>query len=451
MRHVKPAHNHIVQFYEDDRYMAVVVARFLAEGLRAGHSLIVIVTPEHRHMISNELRREGIVPEAAIVAGQLTICDARNTLGTFMTGNNPDPVKFNSSIGGLIEQVRRRRPGLAIRAFGEMVDVLCRESNPRAAKELEVLWNRIAATERFALLCAYHIRNFGQESQSHRFQSICDEHAFVLPTETYMDIDDEEKRLREISRLQQRAESLESALAESREANRLKDEFLATVSHELRTPLSAILGWNHLAETTSDPKIVRRAFEVINRNAQMQLHLVEDLLDVSRMITGKLDIKSEPVDLIDLVSAAVNSVQAAATAKGIIIDVNINPAVPSIAGDIRRLHQVLWNILSNAVKFTPSRGRIEVRAERVHSHVQIMVRDTGVGIAREFLPHVFERFRQADTATTRENGGLGLGLAIVRHLVEAHGGTVHVESPGKDLGTTFAVCLPVESAASMAS
>jgi signal transduction histidine kinase len=445
------AHDHIVQFYETDQYLCEVVTQYLAEGLKLGHSVIAVATPDHRRMISAWLRAEGVDPEAAVQAGQLVLCDARSTLSTLMEGAKPNPGRFNETIAGMMDEARKRRPGMAIRVFGEMVDLLCRDGNRSGAIELEALWNQLATVRRFVLLCAYHIGNFRHESQSMGFKSVCDEHAFALPTENYMEIESEEARLREISRLQQRAEALESALEESREANRLKDEFLATVSHELRTPLNAILGWNRLAEQSSDPQLVHRAFEVIHRNAKAQLHLIEDLLDVSRIIIGKMLIKNEPVDLMELICVAVNSVRAVADAKSIDLGLHIDESLPPISGDSERLHQVFWNLLSNAVKFTPAKGRVELRAERVNSHVEIVVRDTGVGIPSEFLPHVFERFRQADTSTTRQNGGLGLGLAIVRYLVEAHGGTVRAQSAGTGQGAAFTVQLPVKACASTAS
>jgi signal transduction histidine kinase len=372
-------------------------------------------------------------------------------LATFMEGGRPEPYRFTETIGGLLDEVRTRRPGMPIRAFGEMVDLLWRDGKPNAATSLEGLWNQLAAVQRFSLLCAYHIGNFREQSCSPGFESVCDEHAVVLPTEKYMAISDEPARLREICRLQQRAEVLESALAESREANRLKDEFLATVSHELRTPLNAILGWNRLAANSSDPNLVKRAFEVIDRNAKAQLHVIEDLLDVSRITTGKLLVKNEAVDVTELITAAVNSVRAAADSKGIQVKLDVPETVPSISGDADRLHQVLWNLLSNAVKFTPVQGRIDVTVGGVNSHVEIVVRDTGVGIPAEFLPHVFERFRQADNGTTRENGGLGLGLSVVRYLVEAHGGTVQAHSSGRGCGATFTIELPVKISASVAS
>ncbi|HWW75831.1 MAG TPA: ATP-binding protein, partial [Pyrinomonadaceae bacterium] len=231
---------------------------------------------------------------------------------------------------------------------------------------------------------------------------------------------------------------------EAREASRLKDEFLATVSHELRTPLTAILGWAHMLRTGQfTGGSAANALETIERNARSQAQLIEDLLDVSRIITGKLRIDVRPVDPNSFIEAAVEAVRPAAEAKGVRLQKVMDTGVVSVSGDPVRLQQVVWNLLSNAVKFTPRGGRVQVRLERVNSHIEVCVSDTGAGIAPEFLPHVFDRFRQADMGTTRHHGGLGLGLAIVRHLVELHGGTVRAESPGEGQGATFTVLLPV--------
>lgn len=231
---------------------------------------------------------------------------------------------------------------------------------------------------------------------------------------------------------------------ELREANRLKDEFLATVSHELRTPLTAILGWAHLLRGGQlDEESATGALETIERNARAQSQLIDDLLDVSRIITGKLRLDVRQVAPNSFIEAAIESLQPAAQAKDVRIQKVMDTGVVSVAGDPARLQQVVWNLLSNAIKFTAKGGRVQVRLERINSHIEISVSDTGVGIKPEFLPHVFERFRQADQKTTRQHGGLGLGLAIVRHLVELHGGTVQAESPGEGQGATFVVKLPV--------
>ena len=243
---------------------------------------------------------------------------------------------------------------------------------------------------------------------------------------------------RERSRMQAVAAALEAT-------SRAKDEFLATVSHELRTPLSSILGWAALLrERRDDPATILKGADVIHRNARAQAKIIEDILDVSRIITGKLRLDARPVDLETVVRDALEVVRPSAVAKGIDLTVEGSAGEPYVLiGDEERLRQVVWNLLSNAVKFTDRGGRIVLRTARGPSSVTISVEDTGRGIAPEFLPHVFERFRQADSSTTRAQGGLGLGLAIVRHLVELHGGQVSVRSEGPARGATFAVSLPL--------
>ena len=236
----------------------------------------------------------------------------------------------------------------------------------------------------------------------------------------------------------------ETAARHAEESSRLKEEFLATVSHELRTPLNAILGWARMLRLGKiQPDAVNKALDTIERNAQAQAQLIEDLLDVSRIVTGKLRMDVRPVDPATFTEAAIEAVHPAAEAKGVRIIKVIDTGPVSVPGDPVRLQQVIWNLLSNAVKFTPRGGRVQVQLERVNSHVEIAVSDTGQGIAPEFLPHVFDRFRQADQAINRQHGGMGLGLAIVRHLVEMHGGSVTVASRGENQGATFTVRLPV--------
>ncbi len=239
-------------------------------------------------------------------------------------------------------------------------------------------------------------------------------------------------------------ESEQNARADAEYANRAKDEFLAVLSHELRTPMNAIMGWATLLKSgASDGRLIARAVEVIERNARVQTQLIEDLLDVSRIVSGKLRLEIKPVDLLAIVAAAVETVRAAAEGKGIHLEIVADPMPAGITGDPDRLQQVVWNLLSNAVKFTPRGGRIRIEVHRAGDQAEIAVIDSGVGIAPEFLTHVFERFRQADTSTTRSHGGLGLGLAIVRSLVEAHGGAVAVESAGEHQGARFRVLLPI--------
>jgi signal transduction histidine kinase/CheY-like chemotaxis protein len=233
-------------------------------------------------------------------------------------------------------------------------------------------------------------------------------------------------------------------LAEAEAANRTKDEFLATMSHELRTPMTAILGWAQLLRSqTLSAADYERALEIVERNAQAQKKLIDDLLDISRIITGKLRLDVRPVDVAGVVTATVDALRPTAEAKGIRLQSLLDTKAGPVSGDPDRLQQVVWNLLSNAIKFTPKGGRVQVRLERVNSHVEIIVSDSGKGISTEFLPHVFDRFRQADGTSTRRHGGLGLGLSIVRQLVELHGGSVGVESAGENQGATFVVQLPV--------
>ncbi len=233
------------------------------------------------------------------------------------------------------------------------------------------------------------------------------------------------------------------AYAEARRASQLKDEFLATLSHELRTPLNAIVGYARLlrAEVLSDERKVR-AFEILERNATSLTQIVEDVLDVSRIIAGKVRLHVQPVELGSVVELAEASVRPAADAKGVRIQMSLDRDTPAVSGDPDRLQQVVWNLLANAVKFTPRAGLVQIELAQIESHVEIVVRDTGRGIPRAFLPHVFERFRQADSGFSREHGGLGLGLAICRDIVELHGGTIHAESDGEGTGATFRVTLP---------
>jgi signal transduction histidine kinase len=234
------------------------------------------------------------------------------------------------------------------------------------------------------------------------------------------------------------------ARMEAEEATRLKDEFLATVSHELRTPLNAITGWVHLLRSGKlSPIDMQRGLETIHRNAESQSRLINDLLDVSRIISGKLRLDVQPLALLGLVESAIDTVRPAAEAKGVRLQAVLDPAAGPVAGDPERLQQVIWNLLTNAVKFSNKGGQVQIRLQKIDSHAELSVSDSGAGIAPDFLPYVFHPFQQAEGATTRKHPGLGLGLAIVRHLVELHGGRASAASAGEGKGATFTVILPI--------
>lgn len=238
-------------------------------------------------------------------------------------------------------------------------------------------------------------------------------------------------------------EQEQAARSEAERANRIKDEFLTVLSHELRSPLSPILGWAKLLQTRNfDPAKTAQALATIERNAKLQVKLIDDLLDIAKVLRGKLSIDTAPVNLIFIIESAIDTVRAAAVAKSILIH-PVLPKIGLVSGDATRLQQVVWNLLSNAIKFTPNHGQVDIRLEQIDNQARITISDTGKGINPDFLPYIFESFRQEDASTTRKYGGLGLGLTIVRQLVEAHGGTIVADSPGKELGATFTVQLPL--------
>jgi PAS domain S-box-containing protein len=288
---------------------------------------------------------------------------------------------------------------------------------------------------------------FGQMQQAVRVSPLSHEGRVIGTLTVIEDVTERVAREAELqAQIEDRSRLLSSenvARREAERANRLKDEFLATISHELRNPLNAILGWAHMMRLGKlNEANMDRAVETIYRNAKSLSQLVADLLDVSRIISGKLRLDVRTVDLISIINAAIDSIRPAADAKGIRLQALLDPAAGPISGDADRLQQIVWNLLTNAVKFTPKGGRIQVKAQRINSHVEIVVSDSGVGISKEFLPYVFDRFRQADASITRTHGGLGLGLSIVRQLVDLHGGSVSVHSKGEGQGATFTITLP---------
>jgi len=252
------------------------------------------------------------------------------------------------------------------------------------------------------------------------------------------------KIARDITERKQAEAERARLLTVAQEASRLKDEFLATLSHELRTPLNAILGYTRMLRSgLIAPEKEARALDTIERNATSLTEIIEDVLDVSRIISGKIRLNVRAVDMHAVIEESIEAVRPAADARNVRIECILDSGEAPVSGDPERLQQILWNLVSNAVKFTERGGRVQIRLERAASHVALIVSDTGIGIAPEFLPYVFERFRQGDSGVTREFGGLGLGLAITRHLVEMHGGTIDVTSAGRGAGATFRVKLPL--------
>jgi signal transduction histidine kinase/DNA-binding response OmpR family regulator len=332
--------------------------------------------------------------------------------------------------GALDSEEVRSFLGAPILASGGHSGWLCL-LNKNNATEFSEADESVAATLATQVSVAYENARLYTEAQNH---------ASELRAEMAERKQAEDERARLLIREQ-------AARAEAERANRAKDQFLATLSHELRTPLSAILGWSQLVRTGKlEEQQMARAFETIERNARSQSQLIDDLLDVSRIITGKLQIELRLVDLSRILEAAIDSVRPAYETKGIKFEVSGVPNSCFVRGDANRLQQVFWNLFNNAVKFTPAEGKISVTVEKNKPNVNICIRDSGIGIDARFLPFIFERFQQADGSTTRAHGGLGLGLAIVRHLVDLHSGEIQVESAGVGKGSTFSVTLPLAAA-----
>jgi len=707
--------DHFVQFYESDSFLLNTLTEFVSAGLARGDVCIAAATEEHLNGVTTRLQACGIDVDRARASGQYLWLEAAETLPKFMVDGSPEPDRFADAVCKPIEQAIAS--GGRVRVFGELVALLWLEGNRTAALKLEELWNKLHKAKLFPLFCAYPLSGFAGGDLPKSLEAVCCAHSRVISAESSRELADSDGRRRVVPKLQQKAKSLDLAVADGEEiegqiqiseslyrrhcdaigdgliilnpatqritdfnesakrllneselvgkelwevglfenrddsreafntlrqnafvrfdelevkstgiqgtfvevvgslyssdqrqlaqfqlrdinerkktertashlvaivessddaiisktlegviltwnkgaerifgyssdevvgksifilipperadeepiilnklnhgeridhyetirvakdgsrlnisltispirdangriiavskiarditerkrierereqllereqlartqaetANRMKDEFLATVSHELRTPLNAIIGWSHLLSSGRiDGPTAARAIETIERNARAQAQLVEDILDVSRVISGKLRLNLGNVDLASVINAAIDSVQLAADSKEIRFEITLDPSVRRISGDAGRLQQVVWNLLSNAIKFTPQGGLIEVRLDHVDTQIQISVSDNGPGIGAEFLPYIFDRFRQADGSSTRRYGGLGLGLAIVRHLIELHGGTVHVESlPGR--GATFTLRLPVGKSEERAS
>jgi PAS domain S-box-containing protein len=569
---------HFVQFYESDAFLIQCVSEFVGAALNQNDASIVIATPDHRIALQRKLVSQGISVAAAIEAGRYVVLDAQDTLGKFTSDDGSlDGRRFNEHIGGLISQLAHG--GRRVHAFGEMVALLWDQGERHAAIRLEELWNELGKSHRFALFCAYPIQGFGDESDSVPFNGICSCHSRVVPAESYADIESADERLRAISLLQQKAQSLGAEIdhrievqrtlslrerelddffenaseglkkvapngtilwanqseldllgyaveeyvghsvaefqvdeaqvfelmnrvrrgeplknvaarlrakdgsikhvllssnacfddgellycrfftrdvtqqwhAEEalREADRRKDQFLAMLAHELRNPLAPIRhGLEVLRLGGRDETIAGEARQVMERQVEQMTRLVDDLLDVSRITRDKLELRKQHVELVAVVQRAIETSRPLIESGGHELAVSL-PELPILLNaDPMRMAQVFSNLLNNSAKYTDLGGRIEIGARLDERQVVVVVRDNGVGIACEALAHVFDMFHQADRSLDKAQGGLGIGLTLVRRLVELHGGTINAQSEGIGKGSEFIVRLPIEPAGS---
>ncbi|MFP2905616.1 ATP-binding protein [Pyxidicoccus sp. 3LFB2] len=442
------ADTHLVQFYDDDGFLFDVVARFIGDGLRKAEPCVVIATEAHCEGFLARLRALGIPADEARARGQLILLDARDTLSQFMVDGMPDWTLFKSVISPVIEQLHGARHGVRVRAYGEMVDLLWGDGSPAAAIRLEEFWNDLGRLHSFSLLCAYVMGHFRTGDDAEAFHQVCRTHSHVIPCEQYSQIASDDSRLRRISALEQRARALEHEVEQRKrveqellEAVRVREDFLSIAGHELRTPLTVMqLQLDSLlaqaAKEGSEPLSAR--INRLRKQAGRLGCLVEDLLDVSRLSAGRFTLEPQAVDLVEVVREVADRFEETARRAGCDLRVLADGPVPG-SWDPLRVEQVVTNLLTNALKYGAGRP-IEVTARRTRTRARLVVRDEGVGIPLRDQARIFHRFERA--AASRNYGGLGLGLWIVRQLVEAHRGTVRVESE-PDEGATFIVELPL--------
>jgi signal transduction histidine kinase/ActR/RegA family two-component response regulator len=450
--------SHLVQFYETDAYLVDGVARFIAAGLSQGQGALVIASQPHRDLLEKTLRKSLRLESPA--DGRYVIADAGETLASVMVGGWPDEERFREVVGGAITRVAAASPRRHVRAFGEMVALLWADGRRDAALRLEELWNDLAAHQPFSLLCGYPIRGFGALEDTKPFQSVVRAHSDVLPSESYGLNVDEDHRRRLIVELQQKATVLETEVAMRRrledelkakveelaEVDRRKDEFLAMLGHELRNPLSPVATALHLMRLHGeDPIRMARAREIVERQVEHMTRLIDDLLDVSRITRGQIDLREEVVALAEVIERAVEIAKPLIDERGHRLALELPEQPILLVADSARLEQALANLLNNAAKYTEVGGHIAVRARFDGAGALISVRDDGDGIAPDTRDRIFDLFVQGPDARRRARGGLGIGLTLVRRIVELHGGTIQVFSDGRGKGSEFVIRLPLRS------
>ncbi len=446
---------HVVQFYDRESYLLDSISDYIGSALRAASAGIMIATPQHRDGVAQRLTSRGLDVVGASGQGRFVALDARDTLTSFMVDGWPDPARFDDTIGSLIAKTRERAP--EVHAFGEMVALLWAEGNREAAIRLEELWNELGTRQPFSLLCAYPIEAFHDNTHAKPFRDMTATHTHVIPAESYTALQGD-AQLRIIAQLQQQAAALEAETIQRRhaetelrrkmeqlaDADRRKDEFLAMLGHELRNPLAPVTTALQLMRLHSDePLRVARARETIERQVEHMTRLIDDLLDVSRITRGKIELRHEAVVLVTLVARAVEAARPVIDERGHRLTLDLPDEPVTLSGDPARLEQVIANLLNNAAKYTDVGGRIAVRACVDAGHLVMSVKDNGAGITPEMRERIFDLFVQGPEMRAYARGGLGIGLTLVRRLVEMHGGTVEVRSDGPGQGCEFVIRLPI--------
>jgi signal transduction histidine kinase len=452
------AHAHSVQFYEDDAFLLDALSRFIGSALGAGDATVVIATKAHRDGLAARLQARGLDLSHTSKQGRYVALDAAEVLAQFMRNGHPDAALFAAALGPVITRAtavaESAQPRVA--AFGEMVALLWAEGQAEAALELEQLWNDLAQTHAFALLCGYPMSFFKQVADDGQLEQICSVHSHVIPAESYTALTTDEERLRAISHLQQKARALETEIEERkkaqeslRESNRqlreavaARDEFLSIAAHELKTPITSLRGFAQLLlrdthrQREISPERLEIALGAIESQSSKLSRLVARLLDTAQIEAGKLHIERVPTDLVALVQAAFTQQQADA---GHILILE-GPAQLEALVDPLRFEQVITNLLDNAAKFSPAGGSITVTlGHDAAGNIRLSVTDQGVGIPLDQRSDVFNRFHQAHGVG--HLSGMGLGLYIIREIIALHGGSVEIEASPQG-GSCFVVTLP---------
>jgi signal transduction histidine kinase/ActR/RegA family two-component response regulator len=449
--------SHLVQFYENDAYLVDSVSPVIGKGLEDGEGAIIIATRSHCEGLAERLKNRGLDIPALCRDGRLLILDASETLARISLDDYLNSARFDEVIADAIAKTNAASPRHFTRAFGEMVALLWAEGKRDAALRLEALWNALNQRMGFSLVCGYPLNSFSTALDGDYLTKVCAEHSQVIPAESYAALTNLDERQRSITYLQQKAQILESEVAmrkqveadlrgkvtELADADRRKNEFLAMLGHELRNPLSAVL--NAITAADLDESRRDRAIDIARRQTAQLARLVDDLLDVARITQGRIALRKKTVGAVDIAEQAVEQNRGAAEARRQRLVIIAPPESRAIRVDVdpARMQQVISNLIQNASKFTPARGRIEVTVRRQGADVAIRVRDTGIGIAPEMLPRVFDLFAQGDVAMDRSQGGLGIGLTLVKQLVTMHGGRVEARSEGLGAGSEFEISLPI--------
>ncbi len=451
-----PERAHAVQFYEDEAFLLETVGEFIGSALRSGSAGIVIATRAHLDALELHWRAAGIDLDAACGRGQYVPLEANETLQKLLLDGWPQERRFLDVVEPVIASACQRYP--AVRAFGEMVGLLCTEGKHGAAVQLEELWEALTRRHTFSLLCGYPMSQFALSGHAQPLLDVCQQHTHVVPAESYASVEDSRERLLMIAQLQQKARALEREVQartaaerilaarenELREASRRKDEFLATLAHELRNPLAPIRNAVEILRVAEfDRTVSASARQLIERQVKQLVRLIDDLLDVSRITQDRLELRKERLELAAAVQLALETSTPLLEGKGHHVTVNWSRVPLYVDADATRMSQVFGNLINNSAKYSRPGSSISVTLTKEHEHAVVSVTDTGYGIPAEMLPRVFDMFQRVNRGPEHLQDGLGIGLTLVKRLVELHGGHVDARSDGVDLGSTFTVCLPL--------